>query len=155
MTKFVVFCTDVAARGLDIPEVDWIVQYDPPEDAKTYIHRVGRTARGVNTEGKALLVLRADELIFLQYLKQAKVPVQEFEFSWNKIKNVQTQLQELVKKNHFLNVRARDSFKSYRKKARSAPNNTTHFLDKSLHFFELFVSPCSRVRRPPATRLLR
>jgi len=109
----VLLCTDVAARGLDIPEVDWIVQYDPPEDAKTYIHRVGRTARGVNTEGKALLVLRADELIFLQYLKQAKVPVQEFEFSWNKIKNVQTQLQELVKKNHFLNVRARDSFKSY------------------------------------------
>lgn len=109
----ILLCTDVAARGLDIPEVDWIVQYDPPEDAKTYIHRVGRTARGVNAQGKALLVLRSDELIFLQYLKQAKVPVQEFEFSWNKIKNVQNQLQELVKKNHFLNIRARDAFKSY------------------------------------------
>merc|ERR1712066_1221398 len=109
----ILLCTDVAARGLDIPEVDWIVQYDPPEDAKTYIHRVGRTARGVNTEGKALLVLRADELIFLRYLKQAKVPVQEFEFSWNKINNVQTQMEELIGKNHFLNVRARDAFKSY------------------------------------------
>jgi len=109
----VLLCTDVAARGLDIPLVDWIVQYDPPDDANTYIHRVGRTARGVDSKGQALLVLRANELIFLNYLKKAKVPVQEFEFAWSKIKNVQTQLEELVGKNHFLNIRARDAFKSY------------------------------------------
>jgi len=109
----VLLCTDVAARGLDIPEVDWIVQYDPPDDPKTYIHRVGRTARGVDQKGQALLVLRTNELIFLSYLKKAKVPVNEFEFAWSKIKNVQSQLEELVGKNHFLNIRARDAFKSY------------------------------------------
>ena len=37
--KGVLFCTDVAARGLDIPAVDWILQYDPPDDPKEYIHR--------------------------------------------------------------------------------------------------------------------
>ncbi|XP_059560639.1 ATP-dependent RNA helicase DDX18 isoform X4 [Myotis daubentonii] len=68
----ILLCTDVAARGLDIPEVDWIVQYDPPDDPKEYIHRVGRTARGLNGRGHALLILRPEELGFLRYLKQSK-----------------------------------------------------------------------------------
>lgn len=41
----VLFATDIAARGLDFPSVDWVLQLDAPEDADTYIHRVGRTAR--------------------------------------------------------------------------------------------------------------
>jgi hypothetical protein len=43
------FATDVAARGLDFPNVDWVVQVDCPEDVPTYVHRVGRTARCVST----------------------------------------------------------------------------------------------------------
>ena len=41
----IMLCTDVAARGLDLPEVDWILQYDPPCETTDYVHRVGRTAR--------------------------------------------------------------------------------------------------------------
>ena len=48
--------TDLAARGLDFPAVDWVLQLDAPEDAETYIHRVGRTAR-YESHGKALLLL--------------------------------------------------------------------------------------------------
>ncbi|NXX65087.1 DDX18 helicase, partial [Spizella passerina] len=88
----ILLCTDVAARGLDIPEVDWIVQYDPPDDPKEYIHRVGRTARGINGRGHALLILRPEELGFLRYLKQARVPLSEFEFSWSKISDIQSQV---------------------------------------------------------------
>uniref|UniRef100_A0A8C1TYN2 ATP-dependent RNA helicase n=1 Tax=Cyprinus carpio TaxID=7962 RepID=A0A8C1TYN2_CYPCA len=42
-TSAVLFATDIAARGLDFPAVNWVLQFDCPEDANTYIHRVGRT----------------------------------------------------------------------------------------------------------------
>ncbi|GFS88312.1 ATP-dependent RNA helicase DDX18 [Nephila pilipes] len=109
----ILLCTDVAARGLDIPQVDWIIQYDPPDDPKEYIHRVGRTARGENQIGHALLILRPEELGFLKYLKHARVSLQEYDFSWNKIANVQNQLEKLVTKNYFLNTSAREAFKAY------------------------------------------
>nr|KAF7429798.1 hypothetical protein H0235_006196 [Vespula pensylvanica] len=109
----ILLCTDVAARGLDIPDVDWIVQYDPPDDPKEYIHRVGRTARGEGSSGHALLILRPEELGFLRYLKQAKVPVNEFDFSWNKIADIQLQLEKLISKNYFLNISAKEAFKAY------------------------------------------
>ncbi|KAJ6777685.1 RNA HELICASE [Salix koriyanagi] len=67
--KGILLCTDVAARGLDIPAVDWIVQFDPPDEPKEYIHRVGRTARGEGAKGNALLFLIPEELQFLRYLK--------------------------------------------------------------------------------------
>ncbi|XP_055384856.1 probable ATP-dependent RNA helicase pitchoune [Condylostylus longicornis] len=109
----ILLCTDVAARGLDIPQVDWIVQYDPPDDPKEYIHRVGRTARGEGGSGHALLILRPEELGFLRYLKQARVPLNEFEFSWSKIADIQLQLEQLISKNYFLNQSAKEAFKAY------------------------------------------
>ncbi|XP_034940889.1 probable ATP-dependent RNA helicase pitchoune [Chelonus insularis] len=112
-TSGILLCTDVAARGLDIPDVDWIVQYDPPDDPKEYIHRVGRTARGEGSSGHALLILRPEELGFLRYLKQARVPVNEFDFSWSKIADIQLQLEKLISKNYFLNMSAKEAFKGY------------------------------------------
>ena len=69
----VLLCTDVAARGLDIPAVDWIVQFDPPDEPRNYIHRVGRTARGATGKGKSLLFLQPSEVGFLEHLKKARV----------------------------------------------------------------------------------
>ena len=112
-SKGVLCCTDVAARGLDIPEVDWIIQFDPPDDPKEYIHRVGRTARGATGSGKALLFLTPEETGFLHYLKQAKVSLNEYEFPTHKVANVQSQLQKLIEKNYYLNKAARDAFRSY------------------------------------------
>jgi len=53
---------------------------------------VGRTARGEGSSGHALLILRPEELGFLRYLKIARVPVNEYEFSWNKIADIQLQV---------------------------------------------------------------
>ena len=109
----VLLCTDVAARGLDIPDVDWIIQFDPPDDPKEYIHRVGRTARGTDGRGCALLFLIPEELAFLKYLKAAKVPLNEYEFPNKKIANVQSQLEKLVEKNYYLHQSARDAYRAY------------------------------------------
>ncbi|CAN1856571.1 DEAD-box ATP-dependent RNA helicase 51 [Linum perenne] len=111
--KGILLCTDVAARGLDIPAVDWIVQFDPPDDPKEYIHRVGRTARGEGAKGNALLFLIPEELLFLQYLKKAKVPVKEYEFDEKKLANVQPHLEKLVANNYYLNQSAKDAYRSY------------------------------------------
>ena len=96
-------CTDVAARGLDIPAVDWIVQFDPPDDPRDYIHRVGRTARGATGTGKSLMFLQPSEVGFLSHLKEARVPLVEFEMPEKKIVDIQSQLEQLIGKNYYLN----------------------------------------------------
>ncbi|KAH7648916.1 DEAD DEAH box ATP-dependent RNA helicase [Cryptosporidium bovis] len=111
--KGLLLCTDVAARGLDIPNVDWIIQYDPPDDPREYIHRVGRTARGANGTGKALLFLLPEEISFLQYLKNMKIPLNEYMFCKNKVANVQNQLERLIEKNYHLHCSARDAYRAY------------------------------------------
>ncbi|EAN88493.1 putative ATP-dependent DEAD/H RNA helicase [Trypanosoma cruzi] len=67
--KGVLFCTDVAARGLDMPRVDWIVHYDPPTDPACYVHRIGRTAR-IGNVGDSLLFLMPHEAGYVPYLSK-------------------------------------------------------------------------------------
>ena len=64
----ILICTDVAARGLDLPQVDLIVQYDPPSEVSEYVHRVGRTARS-GRRGAAVIFLREAEVQYLEALK--------------------------------------------------------------------------------------
>ncbi|PIN79685.1 ATP-dependent RNA helicase [Candidatus Woesearchaeota archaeon CG10_big_fil_rev_8_21_14_0_10_34_8] len=52
----VLVCTDVAARGLDIPDVSHVYNYDAPNDSKQYVHRIGRTARA-GKDGMAVNIL--------------------------------------------------------------------------------------------------
>ena len=109
----ILLCTDVAARGLDIPKVDWIVQYDAPDDPREYIHRVGRTARGENGKGEALLFLLPEELGFLRYLRQQHIPLVEYQFPASKICNIQAQLEKLIESNYHLHKGSREAYRTY------------------------------------------
>lgn len=64
----VLLASDAASRGLDFPQIDWIIQYDPPQRTEEYLHRVGRTAR-IGQQGSALLFLQPSELGFLDVLR--------------------------------------------------------------------------------------
>ena len=61
LKRGVLLCTDVAARGLNLQGVHWIVQYDLPQDPKEYVHRVGRAAR-LGQRGRAVLFLNPSEV---------------------------------------------------------------------------------------------
>jgi ATP-dependent RNA helicase DeaD len=56
----ILVCTDINARGIDIPDVDLVISFRPPVDAVTYVHRAGRTGR-MKSIGKSILLFSASE----------------------------------------------------------------------------------------------
>jgi ATP-dependent RNA helicase RhlE len=65
----VLVATDVAARGLDIPDVSHVVNFDLPEESETYIHRIGRTAR-MGKSGQALSLVMPEEGVYLRGIER-------------------------------------------------------------------------------------
>ena len=76
--KAVLLCTDVAARGLDFPNISTIVQFDAPTNPDQFVHRVGRTAR-MGREGQSLLFLSKSESDYIDYLSIKKIQMHELE----------------------------------------------------------------------------
>ncbi|KAM3600546.1 uncharacterized protein V6R79_024979 [Siganus canaliculatus] len=73
----ILVCTDVMARGIDIPDVHWVLQYDPPSSASAFVHRCGRTAR-IGNLGNALVFLLPMEETYVNFLAiNQKCPLQE------------------------------------------------------------------------------
>eukprot|EP00898_Chlorokybus_atmophyticus_P005776 jgi/Chlat1/619/Chrsp103S01036 len=109
----VLFATDVAARGLDFANVDWVVQVDCPEDVAQYIHRAGRTARYVS-HGRSLLMLTSREAEgFVPLLTEAKVPAQEIRVNPHKTQSVTAALASLLSKDAALKLTAQKALVSY------------------------------------------
>ncbi|TQS34656.1 hypothetical protein Golomagni_04951 [Golovinomyces magnicellulatus] len=123
-----IFATDVVARGLDFPAVDWVIQLDCPEDADTYIHRVGRTAR-YERDGKAALFLDPSEVDgMLKQLEHKKVPIQKTKPREKKQQKIDSQLQNMCFQNPELKYLGQKAFTSYAKSL---------FLQKDKDIFKL------------------
>ncbi len=71
----ILVATDIAARGIDVPAVGQVINYDIPDEPDTYFHRIGRTARA-GAEGKAVSLVSADRFSdFERILRQTKFPI--------------------------------------------------------------------------------
>lgn len=77
------FTTNVAARGLDFPKIDWVIQLDCPEDMNTYIHRIGRTAR-YKAGGNSLLFLMENETSMIEKLNKKKIQIKQIHLNPSK-----------------------------------------------------------------------
>ncbi|KIJ63585.1 hypothetical protein HYDPIDRAFT_29379 [Hydnomerulius pinastri MD-312] len=109
----VLFATDIAARGLDFPSVDWVVQVDAPEDAETYIHRVGRTAR-YDSSGKGLLLLIPSEAEgMLAALDKKGIKIENIKIRDSKTQSIQNQLQNLAFQDPEIKYLGQRAFVSY------------------------------------------
>ncbi|WFD01699.1 RNA helicase [Malassezia obtusa] len=107
------FATDIAARGLDFPAVDWVVQVDAPDSSDTYIHRVGRTAR-YQAHGKGLLfVLPSEAPGVLAQLRAVEIPITEIKAKETKIQSIENQLQSFAFQDPELKHLAQKAFVSY------------------------------------------
>ncbi|KAF4601109.1 ATP-dependent rRNA helicase spb4 [Pleurotus pulmonarius] len=70
----ILLATDVAARGLDLPHVDAVIQFDPPADPKVFSHRCGRTARA-GRAGRAWTFLAGREVEYVDLMAVRKIPL--------------------------------------------------------------------------------
>ncbi|KAL8490192.1 hypothetical protein ACS0TY_025435 [Phlomoides rotata] len=111
LSSGVLLCTDVAARGLDIPGVDCIIQYDPPQDPNVFIHRVGRTAR-MGRQGSAIVFLLPKEEAYVEFLRIRRVPLEERKCSED-TPDIISQIRSAAKKDRDIMEKGLRAFVSY------------------------------------------
>jgi ATP-dependent RNA helicase DDX55/SPB4 len=75
VTSSILLTTDVAARGLDIPQVDLVVQIDPPSDPKVFLHRCGRAGRAGRKGLSVIFLQPGREEDYIPFLEIRKTPI--------------------------------------------------------------------------------
>lgn len=115
------FATDIAARGLDFPNVDWVIQVDAPEDAAMYIHRVGRTARYTSSGRALLLLMPQEEKPVVGALETAGVPIKKLTVNPNRKFSVSSQAAALLAAQPDFRLFAKKAFSSYLRSIQMLP----------------------------------
>ncbi len=98
----ILIATDVSARGIDIPDIDYVINYDLPDKSENYVHRVGRTGRGHN-KGEALSFCSKGERDILEDIQKfitkeiavIKITKDDYSFTVTPSKESET-IQEMI-----------------------------------------------------------
>lgn len=147
----VLFCTDIAARGLDIPAVDWVLQMDCPEDASTYIHRVGRTARYESCGKGLLFLLPSEEQGMVGELKRRKIPIECIQVNPRKVSSIQRRLESFCARDSEVKQWAQKSFICYLRSVHLQSNKGVFDVHKlSLDLYAASLG----LLRPPRVRFM-
>ena len=96
----ILVATDIAARGIDIPSIKYVINYDIPRDPITYFHRIGRTARA-NSDGKAISLVAIEKISdFEKILRYTKYKVRQLN---EELGIPIPKIQKTFKKHNYLN----------------------------------------------------
>ncbi|KYM76369.1 hypothetical protein ALC53_13396 [Atta colombica] len=145
----VLLCTDVAARGLDMPKVDCVVQYTGPISARDYVHRIGRTARA-GCSGTATIFLTPSEIEFVRMLESRRIRIKQQDMNdvldkllgplskHNSVQAaavaLQNDFEDLVLENRQLGAKACKAYVSWMRFYSSYPRNMREIFNrKALH----------------------
>lgn len=107
------FATDIVARGLDFPAIDWVIQVDCPEDPATYVHRAGRCARFGRPGKSLLMLLPSEEEAMLTRLKANGIEPKFMNIKQKNKKTIRPQLQSLCFKDPKMKNLGQRAFISY------------------------------------------
>lgn len=110
--------TDVAARGLDIPQVDLVVQIDPPSDSKVYLHRCGRAGRAGRKGLSVIFLQPGREEDYISFLEVRKTPVEKLiepniSVESQEVEKTASLFRDLVLKDRALHDKAQKAFVSW------------------------------------------
>ena len=118
VTPAILLTTDVAARGLDIPSVDLVVQIDPPADPKVFLHRCGRAGRAGRKGLSVIFLQPGKEEDYISFLEIRKTPIEPLtspliEFDDDEAKEMAGQFQKIVLEDRALHDKAQKAFVSW------------------------------------------
>jgi len=111
-TASILFSTDLVSRGLDLKFIDWVVQFDCPQNPKLYLHRIGRTGR-LSETGRSLLILTHTENYFLNVLKKYSIFLLEIKIRVNQLTKITDKIVNLINNQKELYLKAHTAYMHY------------------------------------------